>query len=43
MTLYPTTKKPVAEYELDEQDNLLMDIVGGIVPKILKLCEGGNL
>jgi hypothetical protein len=28
MTLYPTTKKPVAEYELDEQDNLLMDIVG---------------
>jgi hypothetical protein len=35
MTLYPTTKKPVAEYELDEQDNLLMDIVGGIVPNIL--------
>ena len=28
MSLYPTNKTPLAEFETDEQDNQLMDIVG---------------
>jgi hypothetical protein len=28
LTMYPTNKRPISEYALDDQDNLLMDIVG---------------
>jgi len=34
MTLYPTNHTPIAEYDINEQDSVLMDIVGELFLKL---------
>ena len=34
MTLYPTNHTPIAEYDINEQDSVIMDIVGELFLKL---------